>query len=112
MNTGRALLMCIGVVICQPTFADEAAFMRQPRSYVAQSRHVIEVVSPPFSGRFVINGYRYDGAEPACQAWVPAQPVRLISGSWRGDCVNATFYNAALRNTCQTVCRGRAWWWN
>lgn len=35
MNTGRALLMCIGVVVCQPTFADEPGNMRKHhRSYI------------------------------------------------------------------------------
>jgi hypothetical protein len=111
MNIRPGLLMCFALLICQPAFADEPAYKRQ-RSYILASRHVVELVTPPYSGRFVINGYRYDGVEPACLAWVPGQPVRLVSGSWRGDCVNATFYNAALRNTCQTLCLGRAWWWN
>jgi hypothetical protein len=109
MNIGRALLMSFVLSLSQPSFADEPGHMPK-QSYSFGTRHVIEVVTPPYSGRFVINGFRYDGVEPACLAWVPSQPVRLVSGSFNGDCVNATFYNASLRSTCQTVCRGRAWW--
>lgn len=113
MNIRGALFMSFAILPCQSAFADEAGYMRKhQRLYIPASRHVIEVVTPPYSAQFVINGHRYDGIEPACRAWVPAQPVKFISGSWYGDCVNATFYNAALRSTCQTVCRGRAWWWN
>jgi hypothetical protein len=110
MNMRIPLLTCFALLLSQPGFADELGFKRQREPlYALASPHVVEVVTPPYSGRFVINGSRYDGVEPACLAWVPAQPVRLISGSWYGDCVNATFYNASLRTTCQTVCRGRAW---
>jgi hypothetical protein len=113
MSMRVALSTYFALLLCQPTFADEPGNMRTHHgSFIAAARHVVEVVTPPYSGRFVINGHRYDGVEPACLAWAPAQPVRLISGSWYGDCANATFYNTALRNTCQTVCRGRAWWWN
>src|SRR5262245_29108929 len=113
MNPGRFSLICFAILYCQPILADEPGQVRRhQRLHVAASHHVVEVVAPPYSGRFVINGHRYDGLEPACRAWVPAQPVRLIAGSWNGDCVNATFYNASLRSTCQTVCLGRAWWWD
>ena len=113
MNIRGALFMFFAILPCQSAFADEAGYIPQhQRSYIPGSRHVIEVVISPYSGQFVINGHRYDGIEPACRAWAPAQPVGLISGSWYGDCVNATFYNASLRDTCQTVCRGRAWWWD
>jgi hypothetical protein len=72
MIIGRASLMALAILFCQPAFADEAGYVRQHRSsHIAASRHVVEVVIPPYSGRFVINGYRYDGLEPACHAWYP-----------------------------------------
>jgi hypothetical protein len=106
-----ASLTCSVLLICQSAFADEPAYKRHRyRHYVTAAPHVVELVAPPYSGRFVINGFRYDGVAPACLRWVPGQPVRLISGSWFGDCDSATFYNVSTRTTCQTSCRGRAWW--
>ena len=106
-----ASVTCFALVLCQPAFADEAGYTRhRHRHYASSGHHVVELVAPPYSGRFVINGFRYDGVAPACLRWVPGQPVRLISGSWFGDCVSATFYNASQHSTCETLCRGRAWW--
>lgn len=108
----RAGSVISALLVCQPAFADEPAYTRhRHRHYLPPTRHVVELVAPPFSGQFVINGFRYDGVAPACYRWVPGQPVRLISGSWFGDCASATFYNVSTRDTCQTVCRGRAGWW-
>jgi hypothetical protein len=99
------------LLFCQSAFSDEAGSMRHRHRHLWVYPHVVELVAPPFSGQFVINGFRYDGVAPACLGWVPGQPVRLVSGSWYGDCASATFYNGATRSTCETVCRGRAWWW-
>ena len=106
-----ASVICVALLLCQSAFADEPAFKRhRHRHYLSAAPHVVELVAPPYSGRFVINGFRYDGVAPACLNWVPGQPVRLVSGSWFGDCDSATFYNASTRTSCQTLCRGRAWW--
>jgi hypothetical protein len=100
------------LLISQPAFSDEPGNVRHRHRHAAIYPHVVELVAPPFSAQFVINGYRYDGVAPACRSWVPGQPVRLVSGSWYGDCASATFYNSATRTTCETVCRGSAsWWW-
>ncbi len=104
-----APVSCFALLLCQPASADEAGYTRHRHRHYVSAHHVVELVAPPFSGQLVINGFRYDGVAPACLGWVPGQPVRLVSGSWFGDCVNATFYNVSQRNTCQTVCRGRAW---
>jgi hypothetical protein len=102
------LVTCFALLFCRPAFADQASYTRY--RYVSSGHHVVELVSPPYSGRFVINGFRYDGVAPACLSWAPGEHVRLISGSWFGDCVSATFYNVSRHNTCQSQCRGRAWW--
>jgi hypothetical protein len=105
----RVASIAFVLLLCQPAFSDEARYVRHRHRHSAYP-HVVELVAPPFSGQFVINGFRYDGVAPTCLHWVPGQPVRLVSGSWYGDCASATFYNASTRNTCETVCRGRAWW--
>jgi hypothetical protein len=75
-----ASLTCSVLLICQSAFADEPAYKRHRyRHYVPAAPHVVELVAPPYSGRFVINGFRYDN-------------------------------NVSTRTTCQTSCRGRAWW--
>jgi hypothetical protein len=105
-----ASVTCFALLLCQPAFADEPSYTRHRHRHYLAAPHVVELVAPPFSGRFVINGFRYDGVAPACLRWVPGQPVRLVSGSWFGDCESATFYNVSTRTACQTLCRGRAWW--
>jgi hypothetical protein len=110
MTVRVASVICFALLLCQSAFADEPGYTRHRHRYYSAAPHVVELVAPPFSGRFVINGFRYDGVAPACLRWVPDQPVRLISGSWFGDCDSATFYNVSTRTTCQTLCRGRAWW--
>jgi hypothetical protein len=97
------------LLFSQSAFSDEPGYTRHRHRYAAIYPHVVELVAPPFSGQLVVNGFRYDGVAPACLGWVPGQPVRLVSGSWYGDCASATFYNGVTRNTCETVCRGRAW---
>jgi hypothetical protein len=107
----RIASVTLALLLCQTVFADEAGYTRhRHRYYLSPAHHVVEVVVPPYSGRFVINGFRYDGVGPACLAWVPGERVRLISGSWFGDCASATFYNVSRGNTCTTQCLGRAWW--
>jgi hypothetical protein len=84
MNVRVALATCFALLFCQPALADESG----RRLYVSPGHHVVGLVSPPCSGQFVINGFRCDGVAPACRSWVPGEHVRLISGSWFGDCVH------------------------
>jgi hypothetical protein len=105
-KTGLAL--ALGLLMCQPVLADEMDVAR-PRYYqyrfaLPAERHVIEVVSPPYSARFIINGARFAGWTPACFSWVAGERIRLIAGDWNGRCVGAIFYNYARRNRCQTWC--------
>ena len=43
------------------------------RFYLPAERHVIEVVQPPYSGNFIINGRRFVGQSPACLRWAAAR---------------------------------------
>jgi len=95
-------------------FAGQAAFadgMQEPRQrhyrypfYLAPERHVIEVVQPPWSGNFIINGTRFTGRTPACFSWAAGERIALIAGDWHGRCIDAVFYNFARRSTCETWC--------
>jgi hypothetical protein len=77
--------------------------------YLPPERHVIEVVQPPGSGNFIINGRRFVAKTDACYRWAAGERIRLIAGDWNGHCVDAVFYNVWRRSTCEMWCR--AGWW-
>jgi len=96
--------------ICAPALADGMQYSHyryHPGFYLPPERHVIEVVQPPYSGNFIINGRRFVGQSPACLRWAAGEPIRLVSGDSNGQCV-AVFYNYFWRNTCVTSC---GWGW-
>jgi hypothetical protein len=96
-------------LVCQPAFADGMTSRKHPRTYLLGSgRHVVEVVRPPYSGNFIINGERFVGRTPACLRWVAGDRIRLVAGDWHARCVDAVFYNYTRRSTCQASCGG--WW--
>jgi hypothetical protein len=104
-----AFAFALVVLAGLPTRADEMPYTphryHQRHRHYPPERHVVEVVQPPFSGVFIINGIRFTGVTPACFGWVAGDPVTLVSGDWHGHCVTATFYNHFRRNTCETLCR-------
>jgi hypothetical protein len=76
-------------------------------------RHVIEIVQPPWSGNFIINGARFTGHSPACFTWAAGERIKLIEGDWNGLCTEAVFYNVYRHSTCEMTCRGsiyNSWW--
>ncbi|HEY6993331.1 MAG TPA: hypothetical protein VH397_06450 [Xanthobacteraceae bacterium] len=98
----------LGLLMCQPVLADEMGIARQ-RYYqygfaLPAERHVIEVVSPPYSARFIINGARFAGWTRPCFSWAAGERIRLIAGDWNGRCIGAIFYNYTRRNRCETWC--------
>ena len=97
------------VAACQAALADGTESSRQRthryRYYVAPEQHVVEVVQPPWSGNFIINGARFIGRTPACFSWAAGERIGLIAGDWHGRCVDAVFYNFSRRSTCETWCR-------
>jgi hypothetical protein len=68
-------------------------------------RHVIEVVQPPYSGNFIINGRRFTAKSMACRRWVAGERIRLVAGDWNGRCIDAVFYNVWRRSRCEMWCR-------
>jgi len=73
--------------------------------YLPPERHVIEVVQPPWSGNFIINGTRFTAKTPACWRWAAGERIRLLAGDWNGQCIDAVFYNMTLRSVCEMWCR-------
>ena len=98
--------------ICAPALADEMEYPRRGyyRYYLPPEQHVIEVVQPPYSGNFIINGTRFTARTPACFSWAAGERIRLLAGDWNGRCVTAVFYNFYRRSTCEMWCGG-SWWW-
>jgi hypothetical protein len=89
----------LAILACRPALAAE--YGRHVR--LPPERHVIELVRPPYSGSFIING-AYFTAKSACPAWSAGDRITLLAGDWHGRCVDAVFRNAARRNACQMWC--------
>ena len=71
---------------------------------------MIEVVRPPYSANFIINGARFVGQTPACWSWAAGERIKLLAGDWNGRCAYAVFYNFYRRSTCEMLCGGSRWW--
>ncbi|MFL6797626.1 MAG: hypothetical protein ACJ8F3_09475 [Xanthobacteraceae bacterium] len=98
----------IGFLATQPALADGMITPRyhfHHRGYILPAeRHVVEVVQPPWSGKFIINGHHFVGTTPACFSWAAGERITLVAGDWHGHCVNAVFYNLQRHSTCTTWC--------
>jgi hypothetical protein len=77
---------------------------RQREIVLPPERHVVEVVAPPYSGNFIINGTHFAGVAPACLRWSAGERIQLLAGDWHGRCTEAVFYNLTLRSTCRMAC--------
>jgi hypothetical protein len=100
-------VLALAAMICQPALADSMRVPRyraQPWYVLPPERHVIEVVQPPWSGNFIINGRPFTGMTASCLRWAAGEPIMLRTGDWHGRCIEATFYNLLRRNTCRTWC--------
>jgi hypothetical protein len=104
----------LALLMCAPALADGMDYAPRryypQRLYLPPEQHVIEVVQPPWSGNFIINGARFTARTPACFGWAAGERIRLIAGDWNGRCVAALFYNFYRRNTCEMWCGGGGWW--
>jgi hypothetical protein len=99
--------LVFAVMIGQPAHADgmrASRYRAVPWYVLPPERHVIEVVQPPWSGNFIINGRRFTGRTPSCLRWAAGEPIRLRAGDWHGRCIEATFYNLLRRNSCTAWC--------
>ena len=100
--------LLLGLLVAQPVLADGMIAPRYRHFHewygLPRERHVFEVVQPPWSGNFIINGTRFTGRTPACFSWAAGERIALIAGDWHGRCIDAVFYNFARRSTCETWC--------
>jgi hypothetical protein len=98
----------LAISACVPAIADGEYYRHRyyrHHIYLPPERHVIEVVQPPWSGNFIINGTRFTAKTAACWRWAAGERIRLIAGDWNGRCVDAVFYNATRHSTCEMWCR-------
>ena len=73
--------LCVALLMCQSAFADGMTYPTYRyyhRYYLPPERHVIEVVQPPYSGIFIINGIRFTGMTSACLGWAAGERIRLM----------------------------------
>jgi hypothetical protein len=94
------------LVACQAALADGMRYQpyRHHGFYLPPERHVIEVVQPPYSGNFIINGTAFTAKTAACTRWAAGERIKLIAGDWHGRCVDAVFYNYYRRSSCEMWC--------
>jgi hypothetical protein len=96
----------LAILTCGPAFsADQSPRVsRATRHPLPPERHVIEVVRPPYSGAYIINGAPFTAASAACADWNAGERITLLAGDWHGRCVGAVFYNVARHRACQMWC--------
>jgi hypothetical protein len=108
------LALALTALIAAPALADGMDYAPRryypQRFYLPPEQHVIEVVQPPWSGNFIINGARFTARSPSCFGWAAGERIRLLAGDWNARCAVAVFYNFYRRNTCEMLC-GSGWWW-
>jgi hypothetical protein len=113
MTRSLAMLLLVGLLGSSATAADlgvsPAARSHHHSRHIRAERlpaesHVIEVVAPPYSGQFIINGRNFPAESPACLPWTAGEPVRLLAGDWDGRCANAIIYNVARHRSCPVQC--------
>jgi hypothetical protein len=99
-------VMALTLLSSAPILADGMPSHRyRHRHYLPPERHVVEVVQPPGSGNFIINGAHFTGRTRACLRWAAGERIKLLSGDWHGACVVAVFYNFNRRSRCETWCQ-------
>ncbi len=94
------------LLVSAPALADGMPSHRyRHRHFLPPERHVVEVVQPPWSGNFIINGAHFTGRTRACLRWAAGERIKLVSGDWHGACIVAVFYNFNRHSRCETWCR-------
>jgi hypothetical protein len=105
----RVLALAALAALAAPALADDGPRYHhhyRHHIYLPPERHVVEVVQPPWSGRFIINGSRFTGLQHACRHWAAGERIKLIEGDWNGRCITAVFYNFRHHSTCEMSCGG------
>jgi hypothetical protein len=104
-NLAGAPALSADLTAAQP---DHYASYRHAPIGLAPERHVIEVVKPPYSGSFIINGTNFAARSPACLSWAAGDRVTLEAGDWHGYCIGAVFYNVTRHQACPMWCGRQA----
>jgi hypothetical protein len=94
------LVFVLAILACRPALAAEHG----RHMLLRPERHVIELVRPPYSGSYIINGTYFTAKSAACPGWTAGDRITLLAGDWHGRCVDAVFYNAARHGACQMWC--------
>jgi hypothetical protein len=102
-------VLALAIVTCGPALSAELGLegphtVQTTRHRLPPERHVIEVVRPPYSGAYIINGTPFTAASAACADWNAGERITLLAGDWHGRCVGAVFYNVARHRSCQMWC--------
>jgi hypothetical protein len=90
----------LAILACRPALAAEHG----RHVLLRPERHVIELVRPPYSGSYIINGAHFTAKSAACPGWTAGDRITLLAGDWHGRCVDAVFHNAARHGACQMWC--------
>ena len=109
----RLILICLLACIAgQPAVSADLGAEVEPHAYnshpgyiaLPPERHVVEVVKPPYGGRFIINGTSFTAKDGACFGWVAGDHIVLRAGDWHGWCDSALFYNVSRHRSCEMWC--------
>jgi hypothetical protein len=112
IRIGVAAVAFLSLVLSVPAFAADMT-VPHARHYHHHSyrlppeRHVVEKVSPPGSGIYLLNGAWFAALSPRCAGWVAGDRVRLVAGEPHGYCRAAVVRNLSRGMTCKLACR--AW---
>jgi hypothetical protein len=97
----------LAILACGPAHsADRSALSAEHGRRMVQrpERHVIELVRPPYSGSYIINGANFTAKSAACSGWTAGDRITLLAGDRHGRCVDAVFHNVARHGACQMWC--------
>jgi hypothetical protein len=97
----------LAILACRPALSADLSALSTERGrhvLLRPERLVIEVVRPPYSGSFIINGANFTAKSAACSGWTAGDRITLLAGDWHGRCVDAVFHNVARHGACQMWC--------
>jgi hypothetical protein len=93
------LVFVLAILTCRPALSAGRHWPNLP-----PERHVIELVRPPYSGSYIINGARFSAETAACAVWNAGERITLLAGDWHGRCGDAVFYNVMRHRACRMWC--------